>query len=123
VTDLLDKFPPPLIDTYAFYGYDKATQGGFRYAKRSFSPAIDGPDVGCPPDDKQAVVVPYDNGDGVGPKRSTARASQWKDAHAKGGFVLENYGFKGMGHSCTGACVPVWDCVHNKLAGKPHSGC
>jgi hypothetical protein len=39
------------------------------------------------------------------------------------GFVLQNYGYEGMGHNCAGPCTKDWDCVHAKLAGKPHNGC
>lgn len=126
--DLLNSFAPPMIDTYAFYGYDVSTQAGFemlgdKNKRRDFSPAIDGPDV-CPPQKDRAVVRPWDNGDGVGSLRSTSRAGAWEEAHQRAGIVLANRGYKGMGHSCSAAqCKADQKCVLDKLAGKPHGDC
>ena len=64
--------------------FGKATQAGFVF-DRDFKPETDGEDV-CPPAGDKTVVKPDDNGDGVGPLRSTARASAWKEAHEKGGW-------------------------------------
>ena len=118
IPDYLDKFQSPGIDTYAVYGYDKATQGFF-HRKEDFSPETDGPDV-CPTPNFAAGANAWDNGDGVGTLRSTSRASQWKDELTKAGKVLKNYGFKGMGHSCTGACTAIYKCIEDKLNGKPN---
>lgn len=120
--DFLDTFHPLMIDTYAFYGYGKNTQAGFEF-DRDFSAETDGEDV-CPPDGDRAFVRPWDNGDGIGPYRSTARASAWEEAHKRAGVVLANRGYKGMGHSCSSKqCKADYDCVMKKLKGEPHGDC
>lgn len=68
----------------------------------------------------------WDNGDVTGPLRSTARAGVWADAHKKAGVVLKNFGYKGMRHGCdcgTDQCKTDYQCVLDKLAGKPHGNC
>lgn len=101
IPDYLQAFAPPMIDTYAFYGFGVNTQAGFIF-DRDFSPETDGENK-CPPQGDRTAVRAYDNGDGVGPLRSTARAGMWKDPHEKAGVVLKNYGYKGMGHTCNTA--------------------
>eukprot|EP00039_Didymoeca_costata_P022680 m.4991 g.4991 ORF g.4991 m.4991 type:complete len:442 (+) comp3156_c0_seq1:139-1464(+) len=120
-TDMLDKFLPPLVDTYAFYGYGIGTEAGF-ILKRDFSPSLDGENV-CPDGVVSSFKREYDNGDGVGPLRSTSRASAWAEPHKQHGIVLKNYGYKGMGHTCNAECKKDYDCVMAKLEGKNPTGC
>jgi len=120
--DFLDTFAPPMVDTYAFYGFGVKTQGGFVLDHRDFDPSTDGPHV-CPDGKDKAITRPWDDGDGVGTYRSTARAGAWEDAHTKAGVVLKNYGYKGMGHTCNNQCKKDLQCVNDKLAGKPHGDC
>ena len=122
--DLLGSFPPPLVDTYVFYGYGLPTQAGFGY-QRKLEPAKDGEGV-CPPNDGKAFRREWDDGDVTAPLRSTSRANAWEEAHKKAGKVLRNAGYKGMSHGCackTKECTADYTCILNKLAGKAHAGC
>lgn len=122
--DLLGTFPPPLVDTYVFYGYGPPTQAGFGF-QRELEPSKDGEDV-CPPNDARAFVRGWDNGDVTAPLRSCRRADAWEAAHTKAGKVLYNVGYKGMSHACycnTPQCTSDYACIMAKLAGKPHKGC
>eukprot|EP00041_Stephanoeca_diplocostata_P030955 m.949708 g.949708 ORF g.949708 m.949708 type:complete len:296 (-) comp23857_c1_seq7:2480-3367(-) len=122
IDDYLNKFEPPMIDTYAFYGYGKGSQAGFTL-KEDLSPKTHGEDV-CPQEKPGSFTRPWDDGDGVGSLRSTSRAGAWEDAHKKAGIVLQNRGYKGMGHSCSSTeCKKDYNCILSKLQGKPHSGC
>jgi len=122
--DLLQTFPPPLVDTYVFYGYGLATQAGFDMG-RDFDPEKDGENK-CPPKGDKAFVREWDNGDVTAPLRSCQRAMVWEAAHTKADKVLHNVGYKGMSHGCncnSKQCKADYACILDKLAGKPHPGC
>mmetsp|Transcript_19881 Transcript_19881/g.59417 ORF Transcript_19881/g.59417 Transcript_19881/m.59417 type:complete len:481 (+) Transcript_19881:68-1510(+) len=122
--DWLDAFPPPFVDTYSYYGYGTRSPAGW-IVNHDFSPETDGPDK-CPPNDMKTLTRTWDDGDQY-PKRSNARAGVWADAHAKAGFVLKNYGYKGQKHSCScgvAQCTTDYACMMAKLEGKtPPANC
>lgn len=72
--------------------------------------------------DHTECVVGVRAGDGVGSLRSTSRAGQWEDAHKKAGVVLQNRGYKGMGHSCsTTECKAVRGSISLIYIRAPHT--
>jgi len=123
--DYLGAFAPPMIDTYAYYGFGSTTTAGYKF-KRNFSKETDGPDV-CPPSEQTSMMRPWDDGDVTAPRRSCSRAQVWAKPHADAGFVLKNYGYKGQKHSgsCTvPECTKDYNCMMAKLEGKPPpAGC
>mmetsp|Transcript_135052 Transcript_135052/g.190989 ORF Transcript_135052/g.190989 Transcript_135052/m.190989 type:complete len:176 (+) Transcript_135052:3-530(+) len=122
--DLLNKFEPPMIDTYSFYGYGISSPAGYKF-DYDFKPEIDGPDK-CPPGAHSTFYREWDNGDKY-PRRSGARAGVWAEAHARAGVVLKNLGYKGNKHGCgctTAECTHDYDCLMAKLKGDaPPKGC
>lgn len=101
-----------------------ATEAGFKF-KHNFSKETDGPLV-CPTDPPVALKRTWDDGDITAPLRSTARASAWAEAHARGGYVLRNAGYYQQHHGCdctTDKCKQDYACILNKLQGKDHVGC
>ena len=45
------------------------------------------------------------------------------EEHKQKGLVLENRGYKGMGHTCNSQCKKDYDCVRSKLQGKHPAPC
>lgn len=122
--DLLDKFEAPGIDTYVFYGYGVPTEAAWRMpidlTPKNFSGGH------CENFNPEKVYREKDNGDGLALVRSTARASQWKEAQQKMGAVLQNRGYKGMPHGgChrNNECKKDEKCVLDKIAGKHKGPC
>eukprot|EP00041_Stephanoeca_diplocostata_P028157 m.788166 g.788166 ORF g.788166 m.788166 type:complete len:461 (+) comp23314_c0_seq4:1973-3355(+) len=127
--DLLDRFEPPYVDTYAFYGYDIPTFGGMAF-DTDLTPEVfgtGGAEAGmpCPTKGPAQRTHAWDNGDGVGTRRSTARASQWSEAHKREGITLWNKGYQGMKHcdNCDPRAKKDYECLMSILAGKPAAGC
>jgi len=122
--DLLGKFEPPMVDTYAFYGFGIKSPAGYKF-DYDFTPAVGGPTV-CPPGKHTTFYREWDNGD-MYPRRSNARAGVWAEAHARAGVALKNYGYKGQKHSCScsvAECTHDYNCLMAKLKGDaPPAGC
>lgn len=108
---------------YALYGYGVSTLTGMEIDGKLTPAEFGSGGVGgapCPTVKSKVVHSPTDAGDGIGPLRSTSRASQWADAHKAAGVVNWNMGYQGMRHCefCTPQSKADHDCLLALLGGK-----
>lgn len=89
--DQMNTFKPPILNTYAFYGYGIPTPGGISL-QQNFSKDFNVDYSGS------TITYPWDAGDGLVTLRSTSRARMWNETLTKAGKVFFNKGYEGMKH-------------------------
>lgn len=114
---------------YALYGYGVPTLTGLEIDSKLTPENFGTGGLGgepCPTAKSKELKDPDDAGDGIGPLRSTARASQWSDVHKAAGVVNWNMGYQGMKHCefCTPQSKADHECLLALFGGKAlPSGC